>query len=537
MKELHFDYIIIGAGSAGCVLANRLSENPDCKVLLLEAGNKDSKLEIHIPAAYSKLHKSSVDWAFYTQPQAYVNHRTMFQPRGKTLGGSSSTNAMAYIRGNKLDYDDWASIGNESWGYDKVLPYFIKSEHNEQLKDKFHGQDGELNVTFASAYHTPLAEVFIEACIEQGMLRNNDFNGEIQDGAGLFQFTIRNQKRCSTSVAFLQPIIKRKNLTILTQAQVSKLLIEQNKAKGVMFRVGSKLQIQTADARNEVILCAGAFQSPQILMLSGIGDSVYLRSRGIASKLHLVGVGQNLQDHVFCSVSSLCNQAITANNTLKALNQAKYLAQYLAFKKGPLTMSPLESNAFWRTEQTLDRPNIQFHFTPVHLGSYHIDMYDLNQYPTTDGYTILPTLLSPKSRGFVGLRSANPLDAPLIQPNYLSVEEDSKTLIKGFRKAFEVLQSSAFDSYKLRQHFPEKLESDEQILTHIKQTLETVYHPVGTCKMGNDEFAVVDSKLRVHGIERLRVIDASIMPNIIAGNTNAPTVMIAEKGADLILKG
>ena len=527
-----YDYIIIGAGSAGCVLANRLSENPQVQVLLLEAGGKDTKMEIHIPAAYSKLNRTAVDWGFYTEPQPYVNHRTMYQPRGKVLGGSSSTNAMAYIRGNALDYDDWAGKGNAGWAYRDILPYFCKSEHNEQIQNDYHGQGGLLNVTEAKVFRTRLAESFVAACIAQGLPANSDFNGATQEGAGYFQFTIKNQKRCSAAVAFLNPILGRPNLKIITHARVRKVLIEKDTATGVEFEIGRS--IQTASAKREVILSAGAFQSPQLLMLSGVGDKDMLKRMGITPKKHLVGVGKNLQDHVFCMVSSLCKQPISANNALKPMNQVRYMAQYMAFKTGPFTISPLEANAFWRTDEAQDRPNIQFHFTPVHIGKYDIDMYDANQYPTHDGYTILPTLLRPKSRGFIGLRSANPTDAPIIQPNYLSHEDDVKSLLLGFRKAFEILQSDAYLPYRLRQHFPEKLGSDEELLYHIKRTLETVYHPVGTCKMGNDEMAVTDHCLRVHGIDRLRVIDASIMPDIIMGNTNAPVMMIAEKGADLL---
>jgi len=529
-----YDYIIIGAGSAGCVLANRLSENPSVQVLLIEAGGKDAKLEIHIPAAYSKLNRSAVDWAFYTEPQPFVNHRTMYQPRGKVLGGCSSTNAMAYIRGNALDYDDWANVVSQDWGYQHILPYFKKSEHNEQFQDDYHGQGGGLNVTQAKVFRTSLAEAFVKSCIEKGLPANDDFNGATQEGAGYFQFTIKNQKRCSAAAAFLNPILARPNLKIVTHARVRRILIENDVAIGVEFEIGRSLQI--AHAKKEVVLSAGAFQSPQLLMLSGIGDKEKLKRMGIPTKKDLIGVGQNLQDHVFCMVSSLCNQPISANNALKPLNQVRYMAQYVAFKKGPFTISPLEANAFWRTDEAQDRPNMQFHFTPVHTGRHDIDLYDSSQYPTTDGYTILPTLLRPKSRGFVGLRSANPVDAPVIQPNYLSHEEDVKTLLIGFRKAFEILQSDAYTPYRLRQHFPERLGSDEEVLYHIKRTLETVYHPVGTCKMGKDETAVTDHQMRVHGIDHLRVIDASVMPNIIMGNTNAPVMMIAEKGADFIMK-
>jgi choline dehydrogenase len=536
---MQFDYIIIGAGSAGCVLANRLTENPNISVLLLEAGGKDDKFEIHIPAAYSKLHRSKVDWAFWTEPQTHVDGRKMFQPRGKVLGGCSSTNAMAYIRGNAKDYDDWENLGNAGWGYKEVLHYFKKGEKNEQFNDEFHNQSGLLNVTHAKAFKTPLADAFVKACIENDIPENQDFNGKNQEGAGLFQFTIKNQKRHSTAQAYLVPALKRQNLKVLTYAHTRKIIIENNKAVGVEFYLGKNNQVsaQRAFCNKEVILSAGAFQSPQILMLSGIGDANELKKFDIPVQKHLVGVGKNLQDHVFCVTSALCTQAITANQMFKKWNQFKGLLQYLTQKKGFMTISPLEANAFWKSDNQQDRPNLQFHFTPVHAGSYEVDLYNPDTYPHTDGFTILPTLLRPDSVGFVGLRSANPFDAPIIQPNYLSSENDRNVLIKGVRKSLEILQSNAFTPFRKEIHFPKNVHTDEEILTHIRKTLETVYHPVGTCKMGNDEYSVVDSRLKVHGINNLRVIDASIMPKIVMGNTNAPVIMIAEKGADLVKNG
>ncbi|TDB66015.1 GMC family oxidoreductase [Arundinibacter roseus] len=529
-----FDYIIVGAGSAGCVLANRLSLDPSVSVLLLEAGGPDKKLELQIPAAYSKLNRTEVDWGYQTEPQTHVLNRKIYLPRGKTLGGCSSTNAMAYVRGNRADFDGWAAAGNNGWGYENVLPYFIKSEHNEQLKNEFHGQGGELNVTFAQRYRTPVADAFVQACIEKGLPENQDYNGALQLGAGLFQFTIKNQKRHSAATAFLKPALQRPNLTVRTHALTRRVLIENDRATGVEFTVG-RSAVEQAFAAKEVILSAGAFNSPQLLMLSGIGDEEELKAHGIAIKKHLPGVGKNLQDHLFLAVSSLATIPL-ANNELRMINQIKGALNYAVFGKGPLTISPLEAVAFLKLTDSPDPVDFQFHFTPIHLGNdYKADLYDLKTFPFTNGYTILPTLLKPESRGFVALRSANPAEAPIIQPRFLSHEADLTTLLAGTRSAIEVMGADAFAPYRKQLIAPPDCATDDALILHIKQSLETVYHPVGTCTMGQDEGSVVDEKLRVHGIEGLRVVDASIMPRIVAGNTNAACLMIGEKGADLII--
>ncbi len=531
---MKYDYVIVGAGSAGCVLANRLSADPGNSVLLLEAGGPDRKMEIHIPAAYAKLNRTEVDWGFSTEPQKNVLNRRLYLPRGKTLGGSSSTNAMAYVRGNRADYDEWAALGNTGWSYEEVLPYFIRSEHNEQIDNPFHGQEGELNVTFAQKYQTPVAEAFVAACVENGLPENRDYNGAEQSGAGLLQFTIKNQKRHSAAAAFLRPAMRRPNLTVITHALTERVLIENDRAIGVVFRSG-KSGLQEARANREVVLSAGAFNSPQLLMLSGVGDAEELKKHDIPLKKHLPGVGRNLQDHLFFPITSLSNIPLI-NNELSTLGQLRSLVRYSLFRSGPLTISPLEAIAFLKVSDSPDPIDMQFHFSPVHMGrDYAADLYDLDTLPHTGGYTVMPTLLKPKSHGQVSLNSANVADAPRIQPNFLAEESDLKMLLAGARKALEVAEAKAFDAYRQEIIAPHDHSSDEAIVLHIKKSLETVYHPVGTCKMGQGEDAVVDEKLRVRGIKGLRVVDASIMPRIIAGNTNAAAIMIGEKGADMIL--
>jgi choline dehydrogenase len=532
---MKYDYIIIGAGSAGCVLANRLSENPAHQVLLIEAGGPDKKLEIHIPAGYPKLHKSEVDWGYWTAPQAELLNRKIYLPRGKTLGGSSATNAMAYVRGNKEDYNDWAAFGNEGWSYQDILPFFKKSESNEDYSNEFHGKTGELNVGLPKKFKTGYVDGFVAACRETGFSANDDFNGAEQEGAAYTQFTIKNEKRHSGATAFLKPILHRKNLTVLTNTHTKRIVIENDRAVGVEVMTKTQ-QSQIFYANKEVVLSAGAFASPQLLLLSGIGDADELKAQGITCVKNLPGVGKNLQDHLFFAVSALGNIQEGQNHHLKPMHQIKDILQYFLFKKGALTIGPLEAMAFGMTDDSPNRVDYQLHFAAIQVGTgYDIDMYDVNTYPYQDGFSILPTLLRPKSRGYVSLQSKNPLEYPIIQPNFLTEEADKMVLLKAAKKALEVMNATALKPLVHSIVSPPDCSSDDAIFLHIQKQVETVYHPVGTCKMGSDEMAVVDAQLRVHGIEGLRVIDGSIMPTIVSGNTNAPIYMIAEKGASMIL--
>lgn len=531
-----YDYIIVGAGSAGCVLANRLSKDPAVRVCLLEAGPSDSNPFIHMPIGIIFMMMSrTLNWRYFTEPQSNLYNRVMFWPRGKTLGGSSSSNAMVYTRGHASDYDQWAALGNSGWSYADVLPLFKGAEHNERGNDSFHGVNGPLNV---ANLRTPnlLSGVYIEAAISAGYVKNNDFNGSSQEGVGLYQVTQKNGERWSVARAFLHPIMNRPNLTVITRAHTTKVVLDGKRACGVeMVQGGKTVRLQ---ATREVLLSGGAINSPQLLMLSGIGPAAELKRHGIPVLHELPGVGQNLQDHLDVLVVHKCTKPVSLGISWRnLLAQVKHLYHYLRYRKGPLTTNSAEGGGFVKSDSQQAIPDLQFHFSPAHLDDHARNLSRAMFTLFGHGYALHVCDLRPKSRGHIGLHSADPFAPALIAPNYLSHPDDMETMLKGVKAARKVLAAKAFDPYRGVEIFPgTEVQSDEQLKQFIQRKAGTIYHPVGTCKMGQDAMAVVDSKLKVHGITGLRVVDASIMPTLVGGNTNAPTIMIGEKAAAMILQ-
>jgi choline dehydrogenase len=519
-KRMEFDYIIVGGGSAGCVLANRLTENPNNRVLLLEAGGKDWHPYIHMPAGLAKLiDLDRLNWSYETEPEPEMNGRKMYWPRGKVLGGSSSINAMCYCRGHRKDYDSWAQSGADGWSFKDVLPWFIKAEDQENGASEFHGAGGPLGVQ--NLRHTnPLSTVFIEAAQQAGHPRTDDFNGPRQRGFAFYQVTQREGKRCSTAVAYLRPALSRPNLTVQTHAQAEGVIFDGSRATGVKYR--HKGKSHAAEAGN-VILSGGAINSPQLLMLSGIGPGDHLKSQGIDVRLDLPGVGENLQDHLDVCTLVNCRQPVTYDQ----LNEVFAGIRYLFDRRGPVSSNIAEAGGFIVSRHASDdRPDIQMHFVPAFL-----DDHGRNTLPG-HGMTIHACALRPESRGRLTLKSADPMAAPAMQPNYLSEDYDIRIMRECVRLAREIFAQDAFRPYAGEEVFPgAAVQSEEQVLEFIRNKAESIYHPIGTCRMGVDDLAVVDPTLHVRGIQGLSVVDASIMPTLVSGNTNAPTIMIAEKFA------
>lgn len=524
-----FDYIVVGAGSAGCVLAARLSEDPGTRVLLLEAGPKDRSLWIHLPIGYGKtMWDPKVNWCYHTDPDPNMNGRRIYWPRGKTLGGSSSINGLIYIRGQREDYDHWAALGNRGWGYDEVLPYFIRSEANQRGASPFHGGDGPLRVSDIGAPHE-LIEAFIAGAHEQGVPRNDDFNGARQEGAGYYQLTTHRGWRCSTAVAYLRPAKGRSNLDVQCNAQATGLEFDGRRAVGVRYRQQGVDKL--ARCRGEVLLAAGALQSPQLLQLSGVGDPALLRRHGIAMRHALPGVGENLQDHLQIRLIFECSKPITTNDELNSwLGQAKIGLQWLLARKGPLAVGINQGGCFMRAlPDEAASPDIQFH-----VATLSADMAGGQVHPFS-GFTLSVCQLRPESRGHVRIRSADPFQPPEMQPNYLATELDRRTAVAAMKAARRIAGSPSMKPYVRREVKPgPEARDDAALLDFCRNHGATIFHPSGTCRMGRDEMAVVDDRLRVHGLEGLRVIDCSAMPTLVSGNTNAPAVMMAEKAVDLI---
>ena len=523
------DYVVVGAGSAGCVLADRLSRSGRDQVVLLEAGGADSSPWIHIPLGYGKLFNDArFNWLYESEPQAELDGRVVKQPRGKVLGGSSSINGLVYIRGQKEDFDGWRQLGCTGWAYEDVLPYFRRAEDQMRGADAYHGTGGPLAVSDRTEPH-PLCDAFVAACEQAGLPRNDDFNGAVQEGAGYYQMTARRGRRCSTAVGYLKPARRRANLRVLTRATATRIVFAGRRAIGIEYRRAGETRV--VRARREVILAGGAINSPQLLQLSGIGPVDLLGRHGIPVLAARRDVGERFQDHLQVRLVLRCTQPITLNDDMASLfGQARIGLRYLLRRKGPLTVCAGYGGAFFRTDARLATPDVQVHFLTFSTDRMGERLHGFS------GFTASTCQLRPESRGSVRIRSADPLAPPAIDPNYLSTELDRRTNVEGFKTLRRYMGMPAMAAFVAAEAIPgPALRRDDEILAYIRQQATTIYHPSCSCRMGGDPESVVDERLRVRGVEGLRVADGSVMPNIVSGNTNAAIVMIGEKASDMIL--
>ncbi|NCF29466.1 MAG: choline dehydrogenase [Gammaproteobacteria bacterium] len=529
MESASYDFIVVGAGSAGCVLANRLSADPSVQVLLLEAGPRDSSPWIHIPVGYYKgIVNPAIGWGYETDPVPGTHNRRISWPRGKVLGGSSSINGLIYIRGQAQDFDHWRQLGNSGWDWDSVKPYFIRSEGRDRGADAFHGADGPLGVS--DVHRNELCDAYIEAARQAGIPYNDDFNGARQEGVGYFQLTTRRGRRSSTAVSYLKPARKRPNLHVVTGALATRILFEGRRATGISYLHNG--ETRTASVRRELVLSGGAINSPQLLQLSGIGPGALLQSHGIEVVADIAGVGSSLQDHYQARNIYECTRPLSVNDEVRSpLHKVAAALRWALFRTGPLAIGAGHVGLFARTRPELETPDVQFHFIRFSADEAGGKLHDYS------GFTVSVCHLRPESRGSIHIRSADAREPPAIQPNYLDTTGDRDTMVAGMQLARKIIAIPAMKSYVRREVLPgPDVNSDEEMLEYIREYGSTIFHPTSTCRMGQDDMAVVDERLRVRGVEALRVADASVMPTVVSGNTNASCVMIGEKAADMIVE-